>query len=266
MKHYAVFGNPIKHSISPSMHNAGFKLLQIQANYTKHKLENGQKLRQTFEALNLSGANITVPFKEVAFSQCDEVRGIAKEIKAVNTLIKEEDKLIGYNTDAPGFIKAIEEFFPLKSALIIGAGGTAKAIACALLQKGLHVNVVNRSAKRVEGFKNLPIQTFTWENFTPTSYEIIINTTSAGLNDNALPLPKELLEQSVKKARYAFEVIYNKPTPFFLTCKENNLITKNGLDMLLYQGVLAFELFTSVKADEKLIRVMRQSLKHQITN
>lgn len=252
MKLFTIFGNPVSHSISPRMHNLALQALHVEGVYTRYLLQNGKDLKKTFYNLKLSGANVTIPYKEDAFSQCDFVKGIAKEIKAVNTLVNKNGKLYGYNTDAHGFILSIKDFFPLRTALIIGAGGTAKAISSALKEVNVKVSIVNRSLKRLDDFKNF--DSYHWENFTPKQFDIIINTTSAGLNDSNLPLLENLLIPTIKKSKYAFDVIYHKKTPFMLTCKENNLTCKDGKDMLLYQGVLAFNLFFNGEFNEDIIK------------
>ena len=114
MKLFAIFGNPVSHSKSPLMHNIVFKNLGIKACYTRVLLEDGDKLKEKFLSLGLSGANITVPHKEVAFRACDEIRGFAKKVGVVNTIVLEDGKLIGYNTDADGFMFAISEFSDIK--------------------------------------------------------------------------------------------------------------------------------------------------------
>lgn len=258
MKIFKIFGNPLSHTLSPQMHNSAFLSLKLDANYSKCQLENGDKIREIFLEKNLSGANITVPFKEKAFYQCDEVRGIAKKIGAVNTLIKQDNKVIGFNTDAPGFMMSIKEFLPIKSALILGAGGTAKAISYALKEKNINVQILNRSAQRLQSFNDFT--TFTWENFAPKPYDIIINTTSAGLKDENLPAPKEIILPILKLTKYSFDVIYHKQTPFIKLSKELNIPHKNGKDMLLYQGVLAFELFTNLKVTDDIIKTMKMEL------
>ena len=138
-KLFAIFGNPVSHSRSPLMHNSVFKHLNYDASYIRIHLEDGAKLRDTFLSLGLSGANITVPHKEVAFSACDEVRGFANKVGVVNTIVYEDSKLIGYNSDADGFMQAISEFGKIISVLIIGAGGTAKALALRFVQDDIKV-------------------------------------------------------------------------------------------------------------------------------
>ena len=239
---FVIFGNPVNHSKSPLMHNYFFKKYGINECYGRYLLENGEEIIEKFKELNIKGANVTVPHKEWAFKLADEVRGIAKEIGAVNTLVKEGDKVIGYNTDALGFLEAIREF-DYKKALIIGAGGTAKAISLVL-----KADIVNRSENRLKSFKNK--NTFTWNNLDTFDYDLIINTTSAGLNDDNLPMPEDLLEKLFKNAKYAVDVIY-KETPFLKLAKKFNLKTKDGLDMLAYQGILAMELFLDKKLNKK---------------
>ncbi len=258
---FVIFGNPVSHSKSPQMHNAGFENIDYDAIYKKHQLEDGSTIKEVFLENNYKGANITVPHKEFAYKNADEVRGLANEIKAVNTYINEDGKIIAYNTDAPGFLYAIESFGDIKSVLLLGAGGTAKAISLALQQSDIEVTILNRSAGKLAFFKDHNITSYTWENFKPRKYDLVVNSTSAGLKDENLPCDKKVLEKVFKNTSSAFDCIYGKITPFLALAKENKLQIKDGEDMLLYQGVLAFELFTNTKADSKLVKAMRQGLK-----
>ncbi len=258
---FAIFGNPVSHSKSPQMQNAGLKHINFDGNYEKHHLENGNEIKKAFLESNYKGANITVPHKEFAFENADEIRGLAKEIKAVNTYILEDGKVIAYNTDAPGFLKAIESFGTIKNVLLLGAGGTAKAIALALKSKNINVTVLNRSEGKLEFFKQHQIPCFSWENFEPAKYDLIVNSTSAGLKDEYLPCDKKILETVFKNASFAFDCVYGKITPFLALASENRLEIKDGEDMLLFQGVLAFEYFTNTKANESLVEAMRKGLK-----
>ncbi|MBL0686483.1 MAG: shikimate dehydrogenase [Sulfurospirillum sp.] len=243
MKLFTIFGNPVSHSISPMMHNYALKGLKIDGNYTKTHLEDGSKLIQKFKSLGLDGANVTIPHKEFAYSLCDKPDEFAKTIGAVNTLVKKNNKIYGYNTDASGFYKAIESFGKIKTALILGAGGTSKAIATVLKKNSINIIVLNRSSKRLDYFKQNSIISYDLSNFKLDSYDLIINTTPAGLEDDSLPLNHNLLNQLMQKAKFAFDVIYNKKTPFLKLALENKLTCKDGSNMLLFQGVLAFNLF-----------------------
>ena len=258
---FVIFGNPVEHSKSPQMQNAGLKHINFDGNYKKHHLVDGNTIKDVFLQNNYMGANITVPHKEDAFANADEVRGLAKEIKAVNTYINENGKVVAYNTDAPGFLKAIESFGTIKNVLLLGAGGTAKAIALALKSKNINVTVLNRSQGKLDFFKEHQIPCFSWENFEAETYDLIVNSTSAGLKDEYLPCDKEILETVFKNAKFAFDCVYGKITPFLALARENRLKIKDGEDMLLYQGVLAFEYFTRTKADDNLIESMRKGLK-----
>ncbi len=256
-KLFAIFGDPVSHSRSPLMHNYLFKALHVDACYTRVHLTNGSKLRETFLSLGLSGANITVPHKEAAYNACDEVRGFATTIGVVNTIILQDDKLIGYNTDADGFMEAIKPFGTIKTVLILGAGGTAKALASRFLQDGLHVSILNRSENRLSYFKELglacevPLGCDTWESFVCKSYDLVVNTTSAGLKDEFYPAPKTMIDEILSHTSYVADAIYGKLTPFLALAKQKKLTFKDGADMLLYQGVLANHLFCEKQFDLK---------------
>ncbi len=256
-KKFTIFGNPVKHSISPKMHGFAIDGLGLDASYSKTLLEDGNQIKEIF-LKKFDGANVTVPHKEIAFKLCDEVRGVAKDIGAVNTLIKEDNKMIGYNTDASGFYESIKEFSDIKDILILGAGGTSKAISLYLKNKGFNITILNRSQKRLDSFSDF--KTFSWDDFKPEKYDMIINTTSAGLSDNNYPAPKEILEDIFQNAKVAVDVIYNKNTPFLSLAKGSDLETKDGSDMLLFQGVKAFNLFYGEKFDEgEIEKFMRQA-------
>ncbi|MDR0467379.1 MAG: shikimate dehydrogenase [Campylobacteraceae bacterium] len=259
-KKYCVVGNPIEHSISPKLHNFTYEALGIDAIYSKFLLENEALFKDIFFSHNFDGANITVPFKESAYHICDEIKGIAEKIRAVNTIVKKNGKLYGYNTDAPGFLKAIEEFSDIKNVLIIGAGGTAKAISFILREHAFYVNILNRSENRLLFFKDENFKTFTYEDNLPNSYDLIVNTTSAGLSDNELPAPIDILSYVSKNAKFAFDVVYNRQTPFLDFCKKSNIAYKDGSDMLLYQAAFAFNLFFDNKYKEsEITKAMRQA-------
>ena len=241
---FAIFGDPVSHSRSPLMHNHVFKQLGYDGCYTRVRLTDGSRLRGTFFELGLSGANITVPHKEAAFKACDEIRGFANKVGVVNTIIEEDGRLIGYNTDADGFMYAIRPFGPIKSILVLGAGGTAKALSQRFQDDGIDVTLMNRSAGRLQSFSEAGFKTLTWERVTIKAYDLIVNTTSAGLEDEELPAPLEILRPLLQEAGHAADAIYGKVTPFLKLCAELNIEAKDGADMLLGQGVLANELFS----------------------
>ncbi len=241
---FAIFGNPVSHSKSPLMHNLSFQGLNYEACYTRHLLEDGTKLKETFFNLKLKGVNVTVPHKEHAYHACDVLDPFAKKIGVVNTIVEKEGKLYGYNTDAPGFLKAISEFKDAKTVLFLGAGGTAQSTSSILRDEGYEVTLLNRSEGRLEKYKKNGFQTYTFEDFRPKTYDLVINMTSAGLEDDSLPAPKALLDSVLPQAKACVDVIYGKETPFLKLAKSYHIPTKDGSDMLLYQGIIAFEYFT----------------------
>lgn len=258
-KIFALFGSPVSHSKSPLLHNSLFKGLGIDACYTRYLLEDGTLLKSKFFSLLLDGINITVPFKEDAYRACDVMDEFALKIGAVNTIIPRDGKIYGYNTDAPGFIASLDGFCP-KNALILGAGGTAKAISYALKAQGTSVVVANRSKERLFFFEQLGFKTLLFDKLNcDTSFELIVNTTSAGLADDKTPCDIEVLRTLLSKSKLAYDCIY-KETPFLKLSSELCINSKNGLDMLIWQAFFAFELFVDKKLDKKLVEVMRKAV------
>jgi len=255
---FAIFGNPISHSKSPLMHNLAFKELGFNGCYNRYRLEEGEKLKETFFALKLKGINITVPHKTHAFHACDVLDSFAQKVGAVNTIVEKEGKLYGYNTDAPGFLKALSEFSEVHSVLFLGAGGTAQSTAVILQEEGYDVTILNRSAGRLEKFAKEGFKTATFETFTPQAYDLVINMTSAGLEDEQLPAPKALLDIVIPSSKACVDVIYGKETPFLKLAKSYHKPTKDGADMLLYQGIIAFEHFTEYHYPFETIKASMQ--------
>ena len=264
MKIFAVFGNPVSHSISPRLHNAALGELGLsrEALYTRYELTDGSRLISKFKELKLSGTNVTVPHKEAALAQCDVADETAIKIGSVNTLVSRSGKIYGHNTDAPGFLRAIESFGEIKSALVLGAGGTAKAVAYALKSRGVRVCVLNRSEKRLANFAEY--ENFSWANFAEFKggkFDLVVNTTSAGLKDENLPAPTELLHPIFDEAKFAFDVIYGKKTPFLNLAAAIGLRHKDGSEMLLFQAALALNLFFDGSLDEtKIENAMQKAL------
>lgn len=259
MDKFAVFGNPIQHSISPRLHNMAIKELGLDGFYGRILLQDGEKLKEIFLNLKLNGANITVPYKQNVFKICDFTDEFSKNIGVVNTIIKKRDKIYGYNTDAPGFLKSIGHLGNIKKVLILGAGGTAKALAHAFKSQNIDIQIVNRSISKAKNFNEFEF--YNWQNFKPNNYDMVINSTSAGLNDNEFPMPKEMLIEILKHTKFAYDVIYNRKTPFLNLSHELNVPCKDGKDMLLFQAVLAFNLFYNNSLDEKKIEeAMRKVL------
>jgi len=255
MQLFTIFGNPVSHSKSPLMHNLSFKGLNYKGCYTRYKLEDGTQLKNKFLELKLKGANITVPHKEHAFNACDVLDEFAQKVGTVNTIVNKNGKLYGYNTDAPGFLRAISEFKNIQKVLFLGAGGTAQSTSVVLRDAGYEVTLLNRSVGRLKRYEENGFKTYTFETFVnDEKYDLVVNMTSAGLEDESLPCPIEILEKVLPSARACVDVIYGKETPFLKLAKSYNKPTKDGSDMLLYQGIIAFQHFTEGEFSFKKIK------------
>lgn len=242
--------------------------------YGRFCLDNGEDLKDTFFRLNLSGANITVPFKEHALSQADELDSLAQEIGAVNTLVLESSgKLKGYNTDASGFVESIRDFMPnpssdfaphtAKSALVLGAGGSAKAVACILTKYGLEVQVANRSDSKRDFYASRGIEYCLFSELEARDFDIVINATSASLQGE-LPLPKNLLSEIFNHSKLAYDLMYGKNlTPFLALAKDCHIDYKDGKDMLLWQAAKALVLFiakANIYEEHQIYALMSQAI------
>ncbi len=258
---FAIFGNPVSHSKSPLIHNAAFKSLSLPDCYARVLLEDGNTLKKTFLSLGLSGANITVPFKENAFEACDFLDDYAKNIGAVNTIALRDGKLHGFNTDAPGFMASLDGFVP-KNVLILGAGGTARAIAYALKTENINVVIANRSTPRLKFFTGRGFNVCTFDALdAKLGYDLIVNTTSAGLtSEDELPCAKEMLDVLFENAVMVYDCIY-KETAFLKRAKEASIKSKDGLDMLVWQAFFAFEKFNDKKFEIDLVDVMKEAVR-----
>ena len=243
------------------MHNSAFEAFGYPGCYTRYLLKEGAQLRDHFLSLQLDGANITVPHKEHAYRACDELDDFARSVGAVNTIVRKGNRLYGYNTDAPGFLKAIARFKEIRTVLFLGAGGTALATAPILRDAGYEVSILNRSAARLKAFAEAGFTAFTFDTIEAQRYDMIVNMTSAGLKEETLPAPETLLRPLLTESKAAVDVVYGRRTPFLRLAESLGVPTQDGSEMLLQQGVLAFDLFTEHRFDlEKIEQQMRKVL------
>ncbi len=258
-----IFGHPVEHTLSPAMHNAAFKALGLNYCYVPFLVHPDylEDAIKAIRALNLSGVNVTVPHKEKVMPLLDEINEEASFIGAVNTIVNSEGRLIGYNTDGRGFMQALLEngiSVEGRNVLIIGAGGASKAISYYLSQKTKTLYLYNRSKNRteklVQDLKKIRNNVSLIEDITSLErYHIIINATPLGLKkEDPLPFDTSLLraEQTV------CDLIYKK-TRVLEEASKKGCATLDGLGMLLWQGLFAFELWTGKKPQ---VEVMRNAL------
>ncbi|MBZ7979710.1 shikimate dehydrogenase [Campylobacter sp. RM12642] len=248
---YGVIGNPIAHSKSPIIHNLWYERLNINANYEKILVENPNDLKNTI--LKYKGVNVTLPYKEeVAILANYKDEGVINT-KAANTIINDNGTLKAYNTDIFGFYEPIKNY-KINNALIIGAGGAARAVYYSLAKNNIKTKVINRSKK--DDFL-CEVHTILDE----FEFDLIINSTSASLK-NLLPLEENLLEKLAKNTKIAYDLAYNHDIFLdFCKLKNPNIITQDGLDMLIFQAALAFEYFCGIYPNEDLINEARELIK-----
>lgn len=259
-KVYGVIGEPIKHSLSPFIHNQAFTNDNISARYHAFlvKKQNLGKAVEGMKVLGFSGCNVTIPHKEEILPFLDEVDELARKIGAVNTVVRKEDSFIGYNTDGIGFVRGLREAIPEekledRSILIIGAGGAAKAIYYTLLSDGFRVvDIANRSLNRAKELQSNCLLLASQSSKALTmkeaealvgQYDILIQTTSVGMSPNVDESPLSLVE--VKEGAHVFDIIYNPfQTKFLSLAEEKGCTIHNGIDMFIYQAAYAFQIWT----------------------
>lgn len=258
-----LFGYPVEHTLSPAMHNAAFTELGLDYCYVPFLVHPDylEYAVKAIKSLNLSGVNVTVPHKEKVMPFLDEINEEASFIGAVNTIVNSGGRLIGYNTDGRGFIQSLSEggtSIEGKDILIIGAGGASKAISYYLSQKAKTLYLYDidkyKVEKLVQDLNNIFNNVYIIENISSIDrFHIIINATPLGLKkEDPLPFDTALLrtEQTV------CDVIYKK-TRLLEEASKKGCVTLDGMGMLLWQGVFAFELWTGKKPG---LEVMRNAL------
>ena len=257
---YGVVGNPIGHSLSPTMHNAAFLETGLNAVYLAFETNDIRDAVKGMKAMGIKGLSVTIPYKEDVIPLLNEVDDLAAKIGAVNTVVNQEGLLKGYNTDAVGALKALEEKTEIsgKRCLIVGAGGAARAIGYILKKKGADVIVVNRSVERGESLCRDIGCTFVHLNELEfQTSDILINTTPVGMTPETdlCPVPEKVL----KRGMIVMDIIYNPlETRLIRAAKSMDCLTVNGLGMFIHQGAEQFRLWTGLEAP---IEVMMEAVK-----
>ena len=262
MKKFLVIGNPIDHSLSPTLHNYWIKNNGIEAIYEKQKLDESEleELINQIKKEKIHGVNVTVPFKKTIIPFLDELSFEAEQTQSVNTLCFKEGKIIGHNTDIVGFETSIEKSkynaFN-KEILILGAGGVVPSIIFALNKmKVSKIIISNRTRENAENLKKIfkNIEIVDWGE-VPNS-DMIINATSIGLKKE----DHIILDFSLtSKNSLFYDVIYNpKETNFLKTGKKMGNMTLNGKLMFIYQALSAFNIWHGIEpnVNEDVIKLL----------
>ncbi|HOO70939.1 MAG TPA: shikimate dehydrogenase [Spirochaetota bacterium] len=261
---YCIFGNPVRHSLSPAIHNAAFRELGINAAYCAFEPDAIAHAVNAMRALGIRGASVTIPFKVSVMPCIDFIDPLAASIGAVNTLVNNNGRIEGYNTDGAGALLPLKKKVNSlrgKSVMIIGNGGSARAIAFTLLQEGANILIAGRNEQKIQ---RLAADLFgagparhallaALDRDLMQSTDVIINTTPVGMHPevDATPLNAELL----LPRHVVFDIVYSPDTTKLLaTAAERGCTVIKGIEMLISQAMGQFRLWTGLDAPESLIR------------
>jgi shikimate dehydrogenase len=278
-KFVGLIGNKLKHSISPIFQQAAFDYLGLDIRYEVWETAKDD-LPRVVEGIrdpSKLGANVTIPYKEAMLPLLNDVDSDARRIGAVNTIVNRGGKLTGYNTDSSGFLKALREdggFSPRnKRAVLLGAGGVARAVGFALVDTGMRsLIILNRTQSRGEALawdlkvSDTEVVALSWKDGKTltalTECDLLVNCTSVGMKDSAGEGKSPLGVGLIPKRALVYDVVYNPiETPLISAAKKAGARTLGGLPMLVYQGAASFELWTGKSAPiDMMMRVAKRAL------
>lgn len=254
---YGLFGDPVKHSLSPLLHNAVFREKGINAVYLAfHVRKDWLGLAfESMRSMNIGGVNLTIPHKEDAIEFVDDIpEDVDRAVGALNTVVNKDGRLLGYNTDVPGFLMALREELDFdaagKSVVVAGAGGAARAVVFALARTGAErIFLMNRTADRAEGLSEYASTFFPKTEIEPMAPDeseikkvsLVVNATSLGMRaGDAMPVDIEKFGANTR----VYDLVYSAETPLLKAAKKKGLRHADGLGMLVNQASIAFELWT----------------------
>jgi len=255
---FCVFGDPVAQSKSPIMHNAAFAHTGYNGVYLAFRVPEIGPAMAAVRTLNIRGASVTIPHKVRVMEYLDEVDEAARSMGAVNTVVNENGRLVGKNTDGPGAVRALEEKAVVagKAVTLLGSGGAARAIGHGLAARGCRVTVVHRpedleEAKKLAG--ELGSEPVPMGRVLDVPCEIVVNATPLGMAplEDKTPVPAEFFRSGM----VAMDAVYHPlETRFLREAKQKGLPTVNGAAMFIYQGALQFETWTGLEAPVTIMR------------
>jgi len=262
---YGLIGNPVSHSLSPVMHNTAFRHIGYNGTYLAFPITDlEQETINGMKALGVRGLSVTIPHKVTIMDLLDEIDETAQNIGAVNTVVNNNGKLSGSNTDCIGAVKALQEKTRIqgKEVVMIGAGGAARAVGYGILSEGGKLKIANILQDEGENLaRDLGVPYYPLSDFNKLDYQILVNTTPVGMtpDTDAMPVPPE----DLKKNAVVMDIIYNPlKTKLLKEAEKIGCPTVDGVSMFVFQGVAQFELWTGKKAPVELMRqTVLQSLK-----
>ncbi len=258
---YCIFGNPVIHSKSPDIHNVCFRKYHINAVYLAFKIDSISQGVQAIKSLNIKGVSITIPFKESIIKHLDWIDPEADKIGAVNTIVKQNGKLNGFNTDYQAAVSPLKPFgIQGRKVCIIGAGGAAQAVAFGIHKNGGDITIINRNSVKGEKlalkYNGRFISLEEIKTIQHIQPDIIINTTSMGMAPDIeeSPIPEHLLDAQM----IVMDIVYNPlNTKLLQDAIKKGCTIIDGLSMFIHQGAAQFKLWTDISPD---INLMRQTV------
>ena len=259
-EYVAIFGNPVAHSLSPQMHNAAFSHLGLNITYLAFRVDEAREAAWAIRKLGFLGASITVPHKDKIIAHLDEVDELGRTIGAVNTILSKKDRLYGTNTDWLGVVQPLEQMIELegKRGLILGAGGAARSAIYGLQSKGTQIFIMNRNEARGQKLAaEMNCTLVPWRAWNRFRADLVVNATTVGMSateDQSL-VPAQWLREGM----VVLDMVYRPgKTRLLQDAERAGCGCVSGLEMLLFQGVAQFELWTGKGAP---VEVMRGALK-----
>jgi len=257
-----LIGYPLGHSLSPKIHTAALKACGLEGEYSLFPIAPDEKqglkdLLNRVRSGEIHGLNVTIPHKQNVIEYMDELTPTAQAIGAVNTIYMRENNLVGDNTDAPGFLSDLKRFLceqskfvNRKSAVVLGAGGSARAVVYALLNDSWSVTLAARRLEQAEelaqSFTNYELQVANFTNFQPSTCDLLVNTTPVGMSPNTdqSPLPENA---TLPVDGIVYDLVYNpRETKLVRDARSQGLRASTSLGMLIEQAALAFEIWTGL--------------------
>lgn len=260
---YGIIGNPVSHSLSPAMHNAALADSGINGVYVPFPAQDIGAAVMGIRGLGVRGVSVTIPHKEEVLSQLDTIDPVASKIGAVNTILNRDGILTGLNTDWLGATRALEEKIGLSGVdvVLLGAGGSARAIGFGLLERGAKLVLCSRTPSRGQALaEELSCPWRSLEDVPCLAGSILINATSVGMvpHGGESPVPSQILHHF----SVVMDIVYAPlKTRLLAEAEAAGCTTINGLEMLLYQGVAQFERWNGLDGP---VEIMRQALKQSL--
>jgi shikimate dehydrogenase/3-dehydroquinate dehydratase type I len=255
-KNYILLGNPVGHSLSTLMHNAALKKMGIEENYSAFCVQDIGSAMEGLRGMNIRGASVTIPFKVAVMEYLDDIDDDALEIGAVNTIVNNNGRLNGYNTDWLGLILTIKKAMTIrnKTFVIVGAGGTAQAAAYGIIKEGGLPVIINRTAERGKILSkkwNCPFYPFSEAGRIKA--DCLINTTSVGMNPQRDKSP--VSAETLAGYKYVMDVIYNPlKTKLLADAEKRGCKILSGVDMFVHQGAQQIRIWTGKEPPRTLMK------------